>query len=206
MKSLFTFIFICIGFSISAQVNFKRQIAEHRTQYKADFKKEDYSPFFNNPEYLKKMKFYPPKEAYSIPGRIELTPEAKPFELATYSGMTKPFRQYAWVIFTLEGVEKKLAVYQSLNTIKIPGYQDYLFLPFKDVTSGSKTYGGGRYLDFKSSDIREGILHLDFNKAYNPYCAYSDGYNCPIPPVENHMDLAIKAGEKMYKGPKLKRQ
>jgi len=205
MKTIFTILFIAIGFSLLAQSSFKSQIAEHRSKYKADFKKEDYSPFFKHPELLNKLKFYPAKKEYNVAARIELTPDAKPFDLATYSGKTKPFRQYAWAYFTLDGKETKLAIYQSLNTIKIPGYQDYLFLPFKDVTSGNKTYGGGRYLDFTTGDISNSVLQLDFNKAYNPYCAYSDGYNCPIPPVENHLDLAIKAGEKMYKGQKLTR-
>jgi len=77
-------------------------------------------------------------------------------------------------------------------------YADYLFIPFTDNTSGNESYGGGRYLDYKISDIKNNKLLLDFNKAYNPYCAYTTGYNCPIPPAENDLKVAIKAGEKAF--------
>jgi hypothetical protein len=73
---------------------------------------------------------------------------------------------------------------------------EYLFCPFKDLTNGVDTYGAGRYLDFTLSDINNPIL--DFNYAYNPYCAYNAGYSCPIPPYENHLKIAITAGEKKW--------
>ena len=69
-----------------------------------------------------------------------------------------------------------------------------LFLPFQD--SSADSYGGGRYLDIRTGDIRDGKLVLDFNRCYNPYCAYKEGYSCPIPPVENRLPVAIEAGEK----------
>ena len=74
-------------------------------------------------------------------------------------------------------------------------YKDYLFIPFTDKTSGIETYGGGRYIDLVLSDIVNKTCTIDFNKAYNPYCAYTAGYNCPIPPKENDLPVAIKAGE-----------
>ena len=188
-----------------AQSGFKRGIKKHRAEYKEKFRKDSYSPFYHHPRLMKKMKYYSPREDYMVSCKVELTPNAEPFDLATYSGKTKPFKQYAWLKFELHGNSYKLAIYQNLNTIRNPLYRTYLFLPFKDATSGEETYGGGRYLDFKTSDIQDGQLLLDFNKTYNPYCAYSDGYNCPIPPTENHLPLAIPAGEKMYKGPKLSR-
>ena len=79
-------------------------------------------------------------------------------------------------------------------------YRDYLFIPFKDLSNGEATYGGGRYMDIRMDDIKNGELMLDFNKAYNPYCAYSDGYNCPVPPVENHLETEVNAGEKSFGG------
>jgi uncharacterized protein (DUF1684 family) len=75
-----------------------------------------------------------------------------------------------------------------------------LFLPFQDETNGDDTYGGGRYMDLKITDIRDNRITLDFNKCYNPWCAYSDGYNCPVPPKSNHLPIEVKAGEKMFKG------
>jgi uncharacterized protein (DUF1684 family) len=77
-------------------------------------------------------------------------------------------------------------------------YRNYLFIPFTDSTSGEESYGGGRYLECFAGDIGYNLLDLDFNKAYNPYCAYGAGYNCPIPPKENDLPIAIKAGEKNY--------
>ena len=77
----------------------------------------------------------------------------------------------------------------------MPQYRDYLFVPFKDLTNAHETYGGGRYLDFRMKDIEGASCVLDFNKAYNPYCAYSEGYNCPIPPRENHLEVRVEAGE-----------
>ena len=105
--------------------------------------------------------------------------------------------------FEVGGKSCALNLYQNLRLVNMPEYQDYLFLPFKDATNGDSTYGGGRYLDFRQKDISsEGILLLDFNKAYNPYCAYSDGFNCPIPPLPNHLAIEVPAGEKNFKGEK----
>ena len=77
---------------------------------------------------------------------------------------------------------------------KEEGFEDYLFIPFRDGTSRIETYGGGRYLDVRIPDGKE--LLIDFNLAYNPYCAYSHRYSCPIPPVVNTLDVKIIAGEK----------
>jgi hypothetical protein len=75
---------------------------------------------------------------------------------------------------------------------KKEGYEDFLFLPFNDYTNGNETYGGGRYLDLRIPD--GSTIILDFNKAYNPYCAYTDRYSCPVPPKENSITTYIYAG------------
>jgi uncharacterized protein len=78
-------------------------------------------------------------------------------------------------------------------------YKNYLFLPFTDATTGIETYESGRYIDLQINDIKNNEVLIDFNKAYNPYCAYVSGvYNCPVPPKENHLIVAILAGEKIY--------
>ncbi len=83
-----------------------------------------------------------------------------------------------------------------------PKYKDYLVLLFSDATTGKETYEAGRYIDFTTGDIKNNMLVIDFNKAYNPYCAYEKGkYNCPIPPIENKLSIAITAGEKIYDKP-----
>mgnify|MGYP006303059821 CR=1 FL=1 len=95
--------------------------------------------------------------------------------------------------FTLAGVDCTLE-----PMVSSPG-ETGLFIIFADPTNGDTTYGGGRYLDFRLRDIRNGRLAIDFNRAYNPYCAYGDGYQCPIPPPENHLQTRVAAGERTFK-------
>jgi uncharacterized protein (DUF1684 family) len=99
-----------------------------------------------------------------------------------------------------------LAVYQSIKHLRHPIYKNHLFLPYRDHTNDETTYGGGRYIDVLISEVESGKMYLDFNKSYNPWCGYSDGYNCPIPPSENSLEVAIEAGEMTYAGEKKKRK
>ena len=96
----------------------------------------------------------------------------------------------------LEDEEFVLNIYQSQQLITDPKYANYLFLPFTDNSNGEDSYAGGRYLDLKIP--KNDVIVLDFNQAYNPYCAYSGKYSCPIPPEDNHISLAIHAGVKNY--------
>lgn len=77
-------------------------------------------------------------------------------------------------------------------------YKDYLFFPFTDTTNGNETYDGGRYIDLRIPASGNEII-IDFNKAYNPFCAYSAGYSCPIVPAENNLDIPITVGVRYYK-------
>jgi uncharacterized protein (DUF1684 family) len=108
------------------------------------------------------------------------------------------YRKYGLLTFKIHDTLLRLNVYQSQSLMTSKDYSDYLFVPFTDNTSGNETYGGGRYLDYKMQEIHGNKLLIDFNKAYNPYCAYTIGYNCPIPPAENDLQIAITAGEKAY--------
>lgn len=120
--------------------------------------------------------------------------KGRSFQLPTSSGKTKIYRKYGYLLFNWEGQDVKLSIYQDVNLSKKPGFEEYLIIPFKDATSGKETYGGGRYLDFRMTENPS--VEIDFNLAYNPYCAYSYRYNCPIPPEENHWTIAVSAGEK----------
>lgn len=182
--------------------SYSAEITAHRSHYKADFIKDENSPL--KKEDLEHLHFYPADESFKCDCDFQLTPDSKPFELSTYSGMTKPYRQYGIANCLIHKKETKVHFYASLRIQAMPGYRDHLFLPFKDLTNGEETYGGGRYIDMKTGDIQDGRVIIDFNKCYNPWCAYSDGYNCPIPPIENHLDLEIKVGEKMWTGEKKK--
>jgi uncharacterized protein len=109
----------------------------------------------------------------------------------TSDGREKVYTRVGQVAFTVEGVDCHLTVYDTGH----PGF----FIPFRDGTSGNETYGAGRYLDVEVD--RNGQMVVDFNRAYNPYCVYADGYSCPIPPSENRLPVPIRAGEKAFRGP-----
>lgn len=130
--------------------------------------------------------------------RVEILADEEPFLMPTYAGTENPYKRYARLHFLIEGQPQTLTLYQSAN--QPDDNSTHLFLPFSDRTNGPVTYGGGRYLDLRISDIQDGFMWLDFNRAYNPYCAYSNGYRCPIPPAENHLKIPVSAGEKNYTG------
>lgn len=200
MKFKLILVLLCFTTALVAQSKraYKKEICAFRDAHKAEFLNKERSPFYNDKKGLKAMKFFKPNKNYRVQCTFEATPDSKPFEMPTYSGKLKPYRQYGILTFTLNGKEETLAVYQSLFLIKMPMYKDHLFLPFKDLTSNESTYGGGRYIDLKLADVQASPIHIDFNRCYNPWCAYSEGFNCPIPPKENHLEIAILAGEKKY--------
>ena len=112
------------------------------------------------------------------------------------------YRVYGTIHFTINDTAVTLNIYQSQDLITTSKYRDHLFIPFTDATSGEETYESGRYLDLEIKDIKNDKVLIDFNKAYNPYCAYVSGkFNCPIPPAENRLAVAIPAGEKAFGKP-----
>lgn len=180
-----------------AQTSFADQLAKHRETYKKDLLASAGGPV-KAEEDLAYVQFYAPDSTYRVMATVELTPKAEPFEMPTYNGKTRTHVSYAMLSFVLKGKKQQLTLYRNLNVIRLPEYRDYLFLPFKDATSAKETYGGGRYMDLRKGDIQDGHVTLDFNKAYNPYCAYQEGYPCPIPPKHNMLSIAVEAGEKAY--------
>ncbi|WP_335965546.1 DUF1684 domain-containing protein [Galbibacter sp. PAP.153] len=145
------------------------------------------------------LDFFPIDTTYHVVARFERTPDQEPFLMPTTTSRTSEEVLYGIVHFTLHQKEFKLNVYQSTQLRETQEYKDYLFLPFSDKTNGEETYGGGRYMDLR---IPEGnTIVLDFNKAYNPYCAYNKKYSCPIVPKENTLNYAVRAGVKKFKKP-----
>lgn len=141
---------------------------------------------------FKEIHFFPIDLKYNVQAKFIRTPNEKPFQMNTSSGMRKTYVKYAEVFFTIDKKEYKLNVYQSQELLKYAEYKDYLFIPFTDATSGDETYEGGRYIDLAITNS-DHIL-INFNKAYHPYCAYTDGYNCPVPPPDNKLSIKIEAG------------
>lgn len=153
----------------------------------------DDSPFGDSIEF-NGLKYFPIDATYRINARLTEIEHKKPVSLATSDGKQKSYLEYAYAEFELDGVKNKLLI---LEIMDMGPYRGTLFLAFADKTSADETYGAGRYLDIKKLPGATSIT-LDFNEAYNPYCAYNDNYSCPFPPKENMLEVAIKAGEKTY--------
>lgn len=161
--------------------------------------REEKDHFFkNNPYYsplpqqdlydFKGLNYYAPNTDYQYTLALqEEEPESLIFETST--GQEQEYKRIGRVQFEVEGQAAQLAIYQSAD--------GNLFLPFRDATSGKETYGAGRYLE--PIPLSNDELLIDFNEAYNPYCAYSDAYSCPLPPIENWLRVPIRAGERAYK-------
>ncbi len=146
----------------------------------------------------KYIQFYDVDENYRVKASFERIIDNKGFNMGTSTGLKRKHYKYGLLTFKIKDTVVHLYVYQQKDLMQNEKYKDYLFVPFGDATSGFESYGGGRYLDLKFSDVKDSTVILDFNKAYNPYCAYTEGYDCPIPPKENLLTIAITAGEKNY--------
>jgi len=190
----------CIRFENKLSFNYPNCIQMHRQDYILDFLKETHSPIKSADTAY--FDFFEADNSWWIDATYILTPDSEEFQIATSSGSTKPYKQFASLFFERNEIKFELAVYQSLSLIKNPDYRDYLFLPFMDLTNGETSYEGGRYIDLKTGDFGDdGHVQIDFNHAYNPYCAFSAGYSCPVPPKKNHLKISIAAGEKKFKKP-----
>jgi len=182
---------------------YQSYIESHRTKYLQSFIKDERAPLDSAD--LPFVHFFEADEDYAVECKFKEADTKTPFDMATYSGITKPYRVYGYLECPVKGQNINLEIYQNIQFANIPAYADHLFLPFKDATNGEESYGGGRYIDLKASSIKDDKMAVDFNKTYNPWCAYSDGYNCPIPPIANHLDASLMAGEAKYTGPKKQR-
>lgn len=190
-----------ITISIAQQNNnmaYLKGIEAHRKKKDKEFKKGEKSPILENErKKFKGLHYFAADSSYKVEATFVRDSSQAPFKMQTSTGRLPQYVKYGELHFTLEGKPSVLTVYQNLELIQKPEYKDYLFIPFMDQTNGFDSYGGGRYLDFR---IPAGSnVTLDFNLAYNPYCAYSPRYSCPIPPKENHLQARILAGEKSYK-------
>lgn len=141
------------------------------------------------------IKYYQVDERYNVRATLTRFVNTPVFDLPHSNNFSKPYRSFGKVEFELLGKPCTLTVLEPAN--KKPGYDKYLLICFTDETSGNETYGSGRYIDIEIP--QSNMLELDFNLAYNPYCAYSSRYKCPIPPRENHLAIAVRAGERYEK-------
>jgi len=180
----------CFGQDYTAQIDLFRK------NYMNEFLQDKSSPL--KKEDLQFLRFYDADSTYKVTANVTILSNESPFAISTFTGTGGKHLRYAVLKFILKGKPLELTVYRSISLSNIPEYKDYLFLPFTDETNGTTTYGGGRYIDLREGDFKNGTLTLDFNKAYNPPCAFTPYATCPLPPAENKLAVRIEAGEKKY--------
>lgn len=169
------------------------KIEQQRKEKDNNMRSGEDSPFGDSIEFTS-LKYFPIDARYRIDARLSEISQRKTITLPTSDNRQKTYQEYAYAEFKLDGVENKLLILEIIDTSP---YRGTLFLAFADKTSAGETYGAGRYLELKKVPGAKSVT-LDFNEAYNPYCAYSDKFSCPFPPAENILNVEIKAGEKNY--------
>lgn len=190
-------VLLLIAFAIISCENDKRPIKGDTTYQKeqnAYFKDASTSPLIEKDrKHFEGLEFFKFDSTYVVQAKLIRTPDAQPFEMKTSTKRLPVYKIYGELEFILKDKSYKLNIYQNIESED----KDYLFLPFLDDTNGETTYSGGRYIE---SSIPEGdVLVIDFNEAFNPYCAYNEKYSCPIVPRANYLALKVEAGVKAYK-------
>lgn len=166
------------------------QLLKDRREKDAFFKSHPQSPLTPEQQALfSGLSYYDPNSNLDLTVTVETFAEQVSVPIQTTTGDTRHYTRYGQFTFTVDGQETRLTIYEA----------DYgFFLPFTDVNAGKETYGAGRYLE--PEFLGDSRFHIDFNLAYNPFCAYGDGWSCPITPAENRLKVALRAGEKMPTG------
>ncbi len=194
---LFFILFVGMIFMLGDKNQLFKTILQQRKEKDRMFKESPFSPL---PQQLKThftgLKYYPVNLNYRFKVKLQKLKEPVEIDMVTSVGTLRKAIKYGYFDFRVEGKNCRLYVYKLLDVQK--EHPNLLFVPFLDATSGKETYSGGRYLDLEENT--NDVYILDFNLAYNPYCAYGrPDYICPIPPEENRLPVAIRAGEKKFK-------
>lgn len=133
------------------------------------------------------LHYFPPNPELTLVVEVQEFPEKTFVSMQTTTGDVQSYERFGEFRFRVEGEEARLTLYRN---------EQGFFLPFSDALAGKATYGAGRYLE--PEKLADGRFAVDFNLAYNPYCAYNDGWSCPITPPENRLKVAIRAGERIF--------
>jgi len=152
------------------------------------FATDPHSPLTHEQQHdFRGLNYFPENHDLRLEVAIEEYPNKGTVKMQTTTGATQTYTRYGHIRFTVEGQEVALTVFASA---------DSFFLPFADSLAGTETYGAGRYLELEPAG--KGKYLVDFNYAYNPYCAYNEAWSCPITPAENRLKAPIRAGEKVF--------
>lgn len=184
---------IIISLGINNNKRSQRQMTlDWRKQKNDYFRDNDNSPILER-EHFSGLNYFEPDLAYKTEAHLILLKDTMPVNIVRTDGKKEPYLRYAIASFKLNNKEYQLTLFKSLrDTIN----KNVLFLPFTDNSNGETTYKAGRYLDIELKKPNEAVI--DFNYAYNPFCAYNPRFSCPIPPKENFLDTKITAGEKIF--------
>lgn len=162
---------------------------EHFRRQKDDFFRESpHSPFTpEQQESFEGLHYFPENPEFDLKVDVDMFDEPQHIQIQTNTGDVQSYQRYGRFRFEVDGEQAALTIYRNENSY---------FLPFADSLAGEETYGAGRYLE--PEQLPDGRFHVDFNMAYNPYCAYNPHWSCPITPPENRLDVPIRAGEKVF--------
>lgn len=181
--------------------SFIKKLEHDREEKDEAFKYADWSPVdpaqrTNFPG----LSYFPPDERWRVEAKLTRLQGAGVFEMSTSTGEPRKQLRYAKLEFKTPSGPGVLFAYKDAGHTHGKGHREdrTLFVPFRDATSAKETYGAARYLDLEEPEGDEMVL--DFNLAYNPYCAYSEAYSCPLPPPENWLGIRVEAGEKNFTG------
>jgi uncharacterized protein len=175
----------------------KKLNEEYKDRQESPLDADDFEKFLGHD-------FFPIDLDYRVNAKLTVTDGTPFFAMKTTTSRLSTERVYGYVTFILAGKEFRLPVYQSKDLMNTKEYADYLFFPFTDETNGKQTYGGGRYIDLRIPKEGDNLV-VDFNMAYNPYCAYSSRFSCPLVPAENQMDIEVPVGVRYHEKKKTTR-
>ncbi|MBK8225856.1 MAG: DUF1684 domain-containing protein [Flavobacteriales bacterium] len=199
MRALVLVVAALSGTAIKSQVNDQTwldSLSAYWSRINADYADAEHSPLLPvDLERFTELERFAPDARFKVTAAFK-PKKGKPFGMKTTTDRLPQYEAVGLLRFIMDGKKERLTVFRNIDLSKKPGYANYLFVPFTDLTNGEETYGGGRYIDLRGPLGK--AVELDFNKAYNPYCAYGGKYSCPIPPIENHLDLRIEAGVKAF--------
>lgn len=182
------FVFSLVDSQKAAVVSHKEALEKHRIETDEYFRTNKDSPF-ESKEKMTELKYFEADSSYKIVADVQFVQKSEQTKFMMTDSSTGEVKKVGVARFELAGKTFSLSFYKE---------NDHYFIPFKDLTNGNETYGAGRYLNVSLDKLKDKQMEIDFNYAYNPYCAYNHTFVCPIPPKENSLLFSVSVGEKIY--------
>ncbi|HAW20988.1 MAG TPA: hypothetical protein DCX14_12470 [Flavobacteriales bacterium] len=200
MRFTLIILFIGLAMGVVAQDGYKEEIKRQRAEKDVEMQSRKTSPLQKEDrKTFQDLPYFEVDEKWKVMATFHEHQTQEVIEIPTSAGYSKTFKAHGYFEVQLNGNNYAITAFKRLykEGQKAPEHET-LFLPFKDMTTGESTYGGGRYLDLEvPKDGAQAVV--DFNLCYSPYCAYGNGFACPIPPAANFIKTEVEAGEKAYK-------